>query len=158
MTTHPRTIEGEAAANGARVAIVAACFNAFVVDKLVSGALETLHAHGVRDENLTLVRVPGAFEIPTAVKKLATGGKQDAVIALGAVIRGQTPHFDYVAGECARGVSQVALDTGVPVAFGVLTCDTVEQALARAGGSAGNKGADAALAALEMADLFRKLG
>ncbi len=158
MTTHLRIIEGETAASGARVAIVAARFNAFVVDKLVSGALETLHAQGLRDENLTLVRVPGAFEIPLAVKKLAAGGGQDVVIALGAVIRGETPHFDYMAGECARGVSRVVLETGVPVAFGVLTCDTVEQALARAGGDGGNKGADAALAALEMVNLFRKLG
>ncbi|HVA55685.1 MAG TPA: 6,7-dimethyl-8-ribityllumazine synthase [Gammaproteobacteria bacterium] len=158
MSTYPRSIEGETAASGARIAIVAAWFNAVVVDKLVSGALETLHAQGVRDESLTLVRVPGAFEIPLAVKKLADSGQYVAVIALGAVIRGETPHFDFVAGECARGISQVALDSGVPVAFGVLTCDTLEQALARAGGSAGNKGADAALAALQMASVLRKLG
>ncbi len=158
MSTHPRIIEGGTTANGARVAIVAARFNALVVDKLVSGASETLHAKGVRDENLTLVRVPGAFEIPMAVKKLVDSGQYAAVIALGAVIRGETPHFDLVAGECARGIAQVALDSGVPVAFGVLTCDTLEQALARAGGGAGNKGADAALAALQMASLLRKLG
>ncbi|MGH8284014.1 MAG: 6,7-dimethyl-8-ribityllumazine synthase [Gammaproteobacteria bacterium] len=157
MTGNPRTIEGDTAAKGTRVAIVVARFNGFVVDKLLNAALEILRAQGVREENLTLVRVPGAFEIPLTVKKLATSGRQDAVIALGAVIRGETPHFDYVAGECARGVQQAALDTGVPVAFGVLTCDTVEQALARAGGAAGNKGADAALAALEMADLLRKM-
>lgn len=158
MTDHPRTIEGDTAVRGARVAIVAARFNAVVVDKLVNGALEALRAHGLRDENLTLVRVPGAFEIPLATKKLAAGGKHDAIIALGAVIRGETPHFEYVASECARGVSKVALDSGVPVTFGVLTCDTLEQALERAGGSAGNKGADAALAALHMANLMRKLG
>jgi len=158
MTAHPRTIEGDMTARSARVAIVAARFNAFVVDKLVSGALETLRAQGLRDENLTLVRVPGAFEIPPAVKKLAASGTHNAIIALGAVIRGETPHFEYVAGECARGISQIALDTGVPVAFGVLTCDTAEQALARAGGSSGNKGEDAARAALEMANLLRKLG
>jgi 6,7-dimethyl-8-ribityllumazine synthase len=157
MTTHPRSIEGDSAGRGARVVIVAARFNAFVVDKLVYAALETLRAQGLRDENLTLVRVPGAFEIPLTVKKLATSGIYDSIIALGAVIRGETPHFDLVAGECARGISQVALDTGIPVGFGVLSCDTLEQALARAGGSAGNKGADAALAALEMADLLRKL-
>ncbi|MGH8415218.1 MAG: 6,7-dimethyl-8-ribityllumazine synthase [Gammaproteobacteria bacterium] len=157
MTGNPGTIEGNTAARGARVAIVAARFNGFVVDKLLDAALETLRAQGVREENLTLVRVPGAFEIPLAVKRLAASGQIDAVIALGAVIRGETPHFDYVAGECARGAQQAALDTGVPVAFGVLTCDTVEQALARTGGSAGNKGADAALAALEMAGLLRKL-
>ena len=158
MSTHPRIIEGETAASGARIAIVAARFNALVVDKLVSGALETLHAQGVRDENLTLVRVPGAFEIPLAAKNLAASGRQDAIIALGAVIRGETPHFDFVAGECARGISQVALDSGIPVALGVLTCDNLEQALARAGGGAGNKGADAALVALQMAGLLRKLG
>ncbi|MGH8398337.1 MAG: 6,7-dimethyl-8-ribityllumazine synthase [Gammaproteobacteria bacterium] len=157
MTGNPRIIEGNTAPKGARVAIVAARFNSFVVDRLLNAALETLRAQGVREENLTLVRVPGAFEIPLAAKKLAASGRQDTVIALGAVIRGETPHFDYVAGECARGVEQVALDTGVPVAFGVLTCNTAEQALARAGGAAGNKGADAAMAALEMADLLRKL-
>lgn len=158
MSTHPRIIESGATVAGIRIAIVAARFNAVVVDKLVSGALETLHAQGLRDETLALVYVPGAFEIPLAVKKLAASGQYDAVIALGAVIRGETPHFDFVAGECAHGISQVTLDSGVPVAFGVLTCDTLEQALARAGGSAGNKGADAALAALQMADLLRKLG
>ncbi|MHB8405230.1 MAG: 6,7-dimethyl-8-ribityllumazine synthase [Gammaproteobacteria bacterium] len=158
MTTHPRIIEGETAVSGARIAIVAARFNAVVVDRLVSGALETLRARGVLDENLTLARVPGAFEIPLTVKKFATSGRYDVVIALGAVIRGETPHFDFVAGECARGIAKVSLDTGIPVAFGVLTCDTLEQALARAGGSAGNKGADAARAALEMANLLRKLG
>lgn len=158
MSTHPRIIEGGATVRGLRIAIVAARFNTVVVDKLVSAALETLHTQGVRDENLTLVRVPGAFEIPQATKKLAVSGQYDAVIALGAVIRGETPHFEYVARECTRGLQQVALDTSVPVAFGVLTCDTLEQALARAGGSAGNKGADAALAALQMAGLLRKLG
>ncbi|MGH8377664.1 MAG: 6,7-dimethyl-8-ribityllumazine synthase [Gammaproteobacteria bacterium] len=157
MTGHPRIIEGDTAAKGARVAIVAARFNGFVVDKLLDAALGILRTQGVRVENLTLVRVPGAFEIPLAVKRLAASGEIDAVIALGAVIRGETPHFDYVAGECIRGLQQVALDTRVPVAFGVLTCDTVEQALARAGGAAGNKGKDAALAALEMADLLRKI-
>ncbi|MGB9429752.1 MAG: 6,7-dimethyl-8-ribityllumazine synthase [Gammaproteobacteria bacterium] len=157
MTGNPRVIQGDSAAKGVRVAIVAARFNGFVVDKLVSAALETVRAHGIREENLTLVRVPGAFEIPLAVKKLAVGGQHDVVIALGAIIRGETPHFDYVAGECARGLMQVMLDTGVPVGFGVLTCDTVEQAMARAGGAAGNKGADAALAALEMANLLRKM-
>jgi 6,7-dimethyl-8-ribityllumazine synthase len=158
MSTHPRTIEGETAVPGARIAVVAARFNAAVVDKLVSGALEILRAEGMQDANLTLVRVPGAFEIPLVVKKLATGGVYDAIIALGAVIRGETPHFDFVAGECARGTAQVSLDTGIPVAFGVLTCDTLEQALARAGGRAGNKGADAARAALQMCSVLRKLG
>lgn len=139
------------------MAIVAARFNSVVVDKLLQGALQALHAQGVRDENLTVVRVPGAFEIPLMAKKLACGGRHDAVIALGAVIRGETPHFEFVARECAHGLSRVALDTGLPVTFGVLTCDTLEQALARAGGSAGDKGADAALAALQMAGLLRAL-
>jgi 6,7-dimethyl-8-ribityllumazine synthase len=158
MNTHLRTIAGETAVTGARIAMVAARFNAVVADKLVSGALETLRAEGVRDANLTLVRVPGAFEIPLAVKKLAASGAYDAIIALGAVIRGETPHFNFVAGECARGIAQVSLDTGIPVVFGVLTCDTLEQALARAGGRAGNKGADAARAALQMCSVLRKLG
>jgi 6,7-dimethyl-8-ribityllumazine synthase len=157
MATNPRTIDGDLVAGGARIAIVAARFNALVVDKLVKGALDALQAQGIRSESLTLVRVPGAFEIPLTVKKLAASGVYDAIIALGAVIRGETPHFDLVAGECARGISRVALDSGVPVAFGVLTCNTLEQALARAGGSAGNKGADAALAALQMTGLLRKL-
>ncbi|MGA9853828.1 MAG: 6,7-dimethyl-8-ribityllumazine synthase [Gammaproteobacteria bacterium] len=158
MSTHSRIIEGGATVAGVHIAIVAARFNAVVVDKLVNGALESFHTQGVRDENLTVVRVPGAFEIPLAVKKLAGSGQYDALIALGAVIRGETPHFDFVAGECAHGIAQVSLESGVPVAFGVLTCDTLEQALARAGGSAGNKGADAALTALQMAGLLRKLG
>lgn len=158
MTGHSRTIEGDSAAKGTRVAIVAARFNALVVDKLLSGALQALATAGMRVENIDVVRVPGAFEIPVAVKQAATSHRYDAIIALAAVIRGETPHFDYVAGECARGVMQVMLDTGVPVGFGVLTCDTLEQAQARAGGAAGNKGADAALTAVQMANLMRRLG
>ncbi|HEX6549664.1 MAG TPA: 6,7-dimethyl-8-ribityllumazine synthase [Gammaproteobacteria bacterium] len=158
MTGTPKILQGDSAANGARIAIVAARFNSFVVDKLVSGALETLREQGVPDIQVLLVRVPGAFELPLIVQELAANSDCDAVIALGAVIRGDTPHFDFVAGECARGLSQVALDTGVPVAFGVLTCDTAEQALERAGGKAGNKGADAAMTALEMANLLQMLG
>lgn len=158
MTGTPKILQGDSAANGARVAIVAARFNSFVVDKLVSGALETLREQGVPDSQVLLVRVPGAFELPLIVQELAANSDCDAVIALGAVIRGDTPHFDFVAGECARGLSQVALDTGVPVAFGVLTCDTAEQALERAGGKAGNKGADAAMTALEMANLLQMIG
>jgi 6,7-dimethyl-8-ribityllumazine synthase len=157
MTGIPKILEGDSTANDVRVAVVAARFNSFVVDKLVSGALDTLHKQGVPDTQVLLVRVPGAFELPLAVQELAANSDCDAVIALGAVIRGDTPHFDYVAGECARGLAQVSLDTGVPVAFGVLTCDTAEQALARAGGKAGNKGADAALTALEMANLLEIL-
>jgi len=154
--TH-RTIEGGRSAKGFRIAIVAARFNHFVVDKLLAGAVETLTAAGISSQDLDIVRVPGAFEIPLAAKKLADSRHYEAVITLGAVIRGGTPHFDYVAGECARGVTQAGLDSGVPVVFGVLTCDTLEQATDRAGGQHGNKGADAALAAIEMADLLRKL-
>lgn len=155
---NPRIIEGGRSAKGLRMAIVAARFNHFVVDKLVAGARETLTAAGLRDDDLDIVYVPGAFEIPLAAKKLADSRNYEAIITLGAVIRGGTPHFDYVCSECARGVTKVALETGVPVLFGVLTCDDMEQATDRAGGKAGNKGADAALAAIEMADLMRKLG
>ncbi len=156
MTDHPGILEGARDAAGLRIAVVAARFNGLVVDQLVAGALAALASAGARAENISLLRVPGAFEIPAAAR--AAAERYDAVVALGAVIRGETPHFDYVAGECARGLMRVMLDTGVPVAFGVLTCDTVEQALARAGGAAGNKGADAALAAIEMANLLRKTG
>ncbi|HEX2668566.1 MAG TPA: 6,7-dimethyl-8-ribityllumazine synthase [Gammaproteobacteria bacterium] len=154
--TH-RTIEGGRSAKGLRIAIVAARFNHFVVDKLVAGALQTLTEAGISAQDLDVVRVPGAFEIPLAARKLALSNSYEAVICLGAVIRGGTPHFDYVAGECARGVSEAARDSGLPVVFGVLTCDDLEQATERAGGKHGNKGADAALAAIEMADLLRKL-
>jgi 6,7-dimethyl-8-ribityllumazine synthase len=157
MAGNHRVIEGGRSAKGLRIAIVAARFNHFVVDKLVAGAVETLNTAGISGQDLDIVRVPGAFEIPLAARKLALSRNYDAVIALGAVIRGGTPHFDYVAGECARGVSEAARDTGLPVVFGVLTCDTLEQATERAGGKHGNKGADAALAAIEMADLLRKL-
>jgi len=152
-----RKIEGARSGKGMRIALVAARFNHFVVDQLLTGALQALAAAGVRDGDLDVVRVPGAFEIPLTARKLAASRRYDAVITLGAVIRGDTPHFDFVAGECARGVAQAALDTGVPVLFGVLTCDSLEQATERAGGKAGNKGADAADAAVEMVDLLRKL-
>lgn len=153
----PRVIEGGRSAKGMRMAIVAACFNRFVVDKLLAGAVESLNAAGISAQDLDIVRVPGAFEIPLAAKKVAASKNYDAVITLGAVIRGGTPHFDYVCRACARGVTKAALETGVPVLFGVLTCDDMEQATDRAGGKHGNKGADAALAAVEMADLLRKL-
>ena len=152
-----RTIEGGRSAKGLRIAVVAARFNHFVVDKLLAGAVETLTQAGISGQDLDIVRVPGAFEIPLAARKLALSHNYEAVICLGAVIRGGTPHFDYVAGECARGVSDAARDSGVPVIFGVLTCDDMEQATDRSGGKHGNKGADAALAAIEMADLLRKL-
>ncbi|HEY3643694.1 MAG TPA: 6,7-dimethyl-8-ribityllumazine synthase [Gammaproteobacteria bacterium] len=154
--TH-RIIEGGRSAKGLRIAVVAARFNHFVVDKLVAGAVETLTQAGISAQDLDIVRVPGAYEIPLTAHKLAASHNYDAVITLGAVIRGGTPHFDYVAGECARGVSQAARDSGVPVIFGVLTCDTLEQANERSGGAHGNKGADSAVAAMEMADLLRKL-
>jgi 6,7-dimethyl-8-ribityllumazine synthase len=150
-------LEGDLSAGTLRFACVAARFNDFVVDPLVQGALDTLRRHGVPESHIQVVRVPGAFEIPLVARKLAMSGDYDAVIALGAVIRGDTPHFDYVAGECARGLSQAALDSGRPVSFGVLTTDTVAQATDRAGGKDGNKGADAALTALEMANLIRRL-
>jgi len=152
-----RTIEGGRSAKGLRIAVVAARFNHFVVDKLLAGAVETLTQAGISSQDLDIVRVPGAFELPLAARKLAASQHYDAIITLGAVIRGGTPHFDYVAGECAHGVAQVAHDSGVPVIFGVLTCDTLEQATERSGGAHGNKGADSALAAIEMADLLRKL-
>ena len=152
-----RTIEGGRSAKGLRMAIVAARFNHFVVDKLLAGAVETLTQAGISAQDVDIVRVPGAFEIPFTARKLAASHNYDAVITLGAVIRGGTPHFGYVAGECARGVAEAARDSGVPVIFGVLTCDTLEQATERSGGTHGNKGADSALAAIEMADLLRKL-
>lgn len=152
-----RIIEGDLQPRDLRFAIAAARFNEFVVDGLVKGAVDTLCRHGVRDKDIDLVRVPGAFDLPLVARRLAQTGRYGAVIALGAVIRGATAHFDYVAGQCAAGLARVANETGVPVAFGVLTTETVEQAIERAGTKAGNKGADAALAALELANLMRRL-
>lgn len=152
-----KTIEGHLSAAGLRFAIVASRFNDFLVDKLVDGALDAIVRHGGSDEETTLVRVPGAFEIPVAARKLAESKKFDAVICLGAVVRGSTPHFDYVAGEAAKGIAQAGLNTGVPVIFGVVTTDNLEQAIERCGTKAGNKGFDAAMSAIEMADLMRKL-
>jgi len=153
----PKVIEGELLARDLRFAFVAARFNDFVVEPLIRGALDALKRHGSSDKQIEIVRVPGAFDIPIVARKLALSRRYDAVIALGAVVRGQTPHFDYVAGECASGLARIALESGVPIAFGVLTTDTMEQAVDRAGGKAGNKGADAALAAIEMANLLRRL-
>ena len=155
--TDMKVIEGDVLARDLRFAIVAARFNEFIVEQLVRGAVEALKRHGAKEQQLTLVRVPGAFDMPVAVRQLAKSGKYDAVIALGAVIKGATAHFDYVAGECASGLARAANDTEVPVAFGVLTTDTIEQAIERAGTKAGNKGADAAVCALEMANLLRSL-
>jgi 6,7-dimethyl-8-ribityllumazine synthase len=153
----PKVIEGELLARDLRFVLVAARFNEFVVEPLVRGALDALKRHGVQDKQIEIVRVPGAFDIPIVVRKLALSQRYDAIITLGAVIRGQTPHFDYVAGECAGGIARIALESGVPVAFGVLTTDTLDQAVDRAGGKAGNKGADCALVAIEMANLLRRL-
>jgi len=167
------TLAGDLQAGSLKFAIVAARFNDFVVDRLVDGAVEALKRHGASDANITVARVPGAFELPVVVKKMAASGRYHAVIALGAVIRGATAHFDFVAGECASGLTQASLETGVPVAFGVLTTETVEQAMERAGSQVasrgsttdthvetltGNKGADAALCAIEMANLLRAMG
>lgn len=144
-------------AAGLRVAVVAARFNETIVDRLVEGAVGALRDHGVDEQDLLIARVPGAFELPLVVARLADSGDYDAIVALGAVIRGDTPHFDFVAGEAARGCGEAALRSGVPVAFGVLTTDTREQAEARAGGEHGNKGAEAALAAVETANLLRAI-
>lgn len=152
-----KIIEGDFSAVTARFGIVVARFNGFVVEELLSGAVDALKRHGVSESNITVIRVPGAFEMPLATKKAAESGDYDALITLGAVIRGGTPHFDYVAGECASGVGKIALDANIPVAFGVLTTDTIEQAIERSGTKAGNKGADAAMSALEMVSLMRNL-
>ena len=152
------TIEGGLVVENARFCLVAARFNSFIVESLVDGAIDTLKRHGAADSDITLVRLPGAFEMPVALEKIAAKGEYDAIIALGAVIRGGTPHFDYVAGECVKGMSQVSLKHGVPIAFGVLTVDTIEQAIERAGTKAGNKGAEATLSAIEMVNLLRQIG
>jgi 6,7-dimethyl-8-ribityllumazine synthase len=152
-----KIIEGELLARDLRFAFIAARFNDFVVEPLIRGALDALKRHGATEKQVEIVRVPGAFDIPLVARKLALSRRYDALIALGAVVRGETPHFDYVAGECASGLARIALESGVPVAFGVLTTETMQQAVDRAGGKAGNKGADAALAAVEMANLLRRL-
>jgi 6,7-dimethyl-8-ribityllumazine synthase len=153
----PNTIEGSFAPPPGRFALVAARFNQVVVDPLVAGALDALKRHGVAEDAVDLVRVPGSFEIPVVAQRLAGSGGYSAVICLGAVIRGETDHYEHVAGAAASGVAQAALATGVPVIFGILTCDTLEQALNRAGGKAGNKGFDAAMTAIEMVNLAKQL-
>ncbi len=150
-----KVLEGKLTAEGLRIGIVAARFNEFITNKLVSGAIDALTRHGASAENMTMAWVPGAFEIPLAAQKMASSGKFDAVICLGAVIRGSTPHFDYVSNEVTKGVAHVGLQTGVPTVFGVLTTDTIEQAIERAGTKAGNKGFDAAMTAIEMANLLK---
>lgn len=151
-----RTIEGDLQGKGLSFHIVVSRFNSFITDRLLEGALDALRRHGVEEKDITVIKVPGAFEIPLGVRKAAVGTVH-AVIALGALIRGGTPHFDYLSAEVTKGVAMVMLETGIPVAYGVLTTDTVEQAIERAGTKAGNKGAEAALSALEMANLVRNL-
>jgi 6,7-dimethyl-8-ribityllumazine synthase len=152
-----KTIEGQLNAQGLKVAIVAARFNDFIVDRLISGAVDYLVRHGGSEENLTLVRLPGAFELPLAAQKLARSGNYDGVVVLGAVIRGATPHFDYVCNECAKGVAQASMESGVPMGFGLLTCDSLDQAIERAGSKGGNKGVEAASAMLETIRFLEQL-
>ncbi|WP_430383853.1 6,7-dimethyl-8-ribityllumazine synthase [Anoxynatronum buryatiense] len=152
-----KTYEGKLLAQGLRFGIVAGRFNEFIGSKLLSGALDALQRHGAEEGDIHVAWVPGAYEIPLAAQKMAASGKYDAVITLGAIIRGSTPHFDYVASETAKGVAKVSLDLGMPVIFGVLTTDTIEQAIERAGTKAGNKGWDAATSAIEMANLMKSM-
>ncbi len=152
-----KTTEGDLNARDARFTIVASRFNDFIVESLIKSAVSCLRRHGASDSNLEIVRVPGAYEMPLAVDKVAAARRADGIVALGAIIRGATPHFDYVAGECTRGVAAASREHGVPVGIGVLTTDTIEQAIERAGTKAGNKGEEAALAVIEMVNLLRKL-
>ena len=154
---HMKTIEGQYDAKGLSFAIVASRFNDFIVDRLVGGAVDYLTRNGAAKENLTLVRIPGAYEMPLAARKLAASGKYDAVVCLGAVIRGATPHFDYVCNEAAKGIAQAMMETNVPIGFGILTTDSLEQAIERAGSKAGNKGVEAASATLEMVRVMEQL-
>jgi 6,7-dimethyl-8-ribityllumazine synthase len=152
-----KTFEGKLTVEGARFGIVVGRFNSFIVESLLEGVLDTLKRHGASEGNIEIVRVPGAFEIPLAAKRMAAKKSYDAIIAVGAVIRGGTPHFEYVAGECTKGLANVSMQYDVPVAFGVLTVDTIEQAIERAGTKAGNKGEEAALSAIEMVNLLPQL-
>lgn len=152
-----KTIEGSLTVQDARFCLVVARFNSFVVESLLEGAIDTLKRHGASDADITIVRVPGAFEMPLVLEKLAAKSEYDAIVALGAVIRGGTPHFDFVAGECVKGMAQVTLKHAIPIAFGVLTVDTIEQAIERAGTKAGNKGAEAAMSAIEMVNILRQI-
>ena len=153
-----KIMEGRLSAEGFRFALVVSRFNDFICSRLVDGALDALKRHGAKEETIPVVRVPGAFELPLTAKKLALTGDYDAVICLGAVIRGSTPHFDYVASEVSKGIANVSLETNLPVTFGVLTTENLEQAIERAGSKSGNKGYEAAMAAMEMANLFKELG
>jgi 6,7-dimethyl-8-ribityllumazine synthase len=154
----PKFIEGDLNAKGLAFGIVVGRFNSFIVERLLDGALDALIRHGADDAKITVARVPGSFEIPLAAKKMAESGRFNAIICLGAVIRGSTPHFDYVAAEVSKGVAQVSLQSGVPIAFGVLTTDTIEQAVERAGTKAGNKGFDAAVTAIEAVNVLKGIG
>lgn len=156
MSKNIRTIEGDLTIHGASFGIAVSRFNSFIVESLLDGAVDTLNRHGVEEKDIEIVRAPGAYELPLVVHRMAASKRYDAIIALGAVIRGGTPHFDYVAGECTKGLAQVSLGSGIPVAFGVLTVDTIEQAIERAGTKAGNKGMEATLSAIEMVNLLRK--
>jgi len=149
-----RIVEGKLDAKGLKVAIVASRFNDFVTGKLIEGAVDCLVRHGALEKNVTVYRVPGSFEIPLAAKKISAAGGVDAIICVGALIRGQTPHFDYIAAEVTKGIAQVSIDSGIPVTFGVITADSLEQAVDRAGAKVGNKGFEAATSAIEMANLF----
>lgn len=154
----PKTYEGNLIATGLKFGIVASRFNEFITSKLLEGAVDALRRHGADDADIEAAWVPGAFEVPLAAQKMATSGRYDAVICVGAVIRGSTPHFDYIAAEVAKGVAQVGMSTGVPTIFGVITTDSIEQAIERAGTKAGNKGSEAAESAIEMANLLRGMG
>lgn len=153
-----RIVEGYLDAKGLKFGLVVSRFNSLVAERLLEGALDCLRRHGAQEEDMRVVRVPGSWELPLAVERLASKGSVDGVVALGAIIRGETPHFDFVAAECTKGLAQVALKCKVPIALGVLTCESLDQALERAGGKAGNKGWDAALSAIEMVRLLRELG
>lgn len=153
----PKVIEGKLNAEGLKFGLTVSRFNSFISDRLVEGALDALLRHGASEEDIEIVRVPGAFEIPMAAGKMVATGRYDAVICLGAVIRGSTPHFEYVSAEVSKGIAAVSLESGIPVSFGVLTTDNIEQAIERAGTKAGNKGFEAAVGAIEMVNLFRNL-
>lgn len=155
--TDIKAIEGDLQARSARFGIVLGRFNAFIGEPLLQGAVDTLVRHGADKGNIEVIRVPGAYEIPLTAKRMAASGNYDALIALGAVIRGATPHFNYVAGECSKGLAQVSMEFDIPVGFGVLTVDSIEQAIERAGTKAGNKGADAAMAAIEMVNVLKEI-
>ena len=154
---HIKSIDGDFNAGDAKFCILAGRFNSFIVERLVEGAVDALVRHGTSRENIEIIRVPGAYEMPISAQRIAQTGKYDSIIALGAVIRGSTPHFEFVAGECSKGLAQVSLAADLPIIFGVLTTDTIEQAVERAGTKAGNKGAEAAVTAIEMISLFNKL-